>query len=182
MIASESWPLLAALSVHDLPTVNALLNATAAVLLVVGYRLIRQGRVQAHKRVMLSAFAVSIVFLACYLTYHYQVLHVEFAGPPAICVVYLAILITHVILAACVPVLAIVTIWLGLTDRRAAHRRWARWTLPIWLYVSVTGVVVYLMLYHLWPAPPAAAMLRECPWAVRTTQSAQSITHCRVPC
>ena len=159
MIASGSWPLLAALSVHDLPTVNALLNATAAVLLVVGYRLIRQGRVAAHKRVMLSAFAVSIVFLVCYLVYHFYVLHVPFAGPPAVRVVYLAILITHVILAACVPVLAIVTIWLGLTDRRVAHRRWARWTLPIWLYVSVTGVVVYLMLYHLWPGPPPAAML-----------------------
>jgi uncharacterized membrane protein YozB (DUF420 family) len=155
-------PLLAALSVADLPTVNALLNATAAVLLVVGYRLIRQRREQAHKRVMLSAFAVSIVFLACYLVYHWQVRHVPFAGPPTVRVVYLAILITHVILAACVPVLAIVTIWLGLTDRRVAHRRWARWTLPIWLYVSITGVVVYLMLYHLWPASPETAMLGEC--------------------
>ncbi len=159
MIASEFWPLVAALTVRDLPTVNALLNATAAVLLVVGYRLIRQGRVEAHKRVMLSAFAVSIVFLVCYLVYHFYVLHVPFAGPPAVRAVYLAILGTHVVLAACVPVLAIVTIWLGLTDRRAAHRRWARWTLPIWLYVSVTGVVVYLMLYHLWPGPPPAAML-----------------------
>lgn len=159
MIASEFGPLLAAFTVHDLPTVNALLNATAAVLLVVGYRLIRQGRVEAHKRTMLSAFAVSIVFLACYLVYHFYVLHVPFAGPPAVRVVYLAILLTHVVLAACVPVLAVVTIWLGLADRRAAHRRWARWTLPIWLYVSVTGVIVYLMLYHLWPGPPQAAML-----------------------
>jgi uncharacterized membrane protein YozB (DUF420 family) len=159
VIASEFWPLLAAFTVHDLPTVNALLNATAAVLLVIGYRLIRQGRVEAHKRTMLSAFAVSIVFLACYLVYHFYVLHVPFAGPPAVRVVYLAILFTHVVLAACVPVLAIVTIWLGLSDRRAAHRRWARWTLPIWLYVSVTGVIVYLMLYHLWPGPSQAAML-----------------------
>ncbi|MBX9788344.1 MAG: DUF420 domain-containing protein [Pirellulales bacterium] len=152
-------PILAAFSVEDLPTVNALLNATAAVLLVVGYVLIRQGREQAHKRAMLSAFGVSIAFLACYLVYHWQVRHVPFLGPPVVRVVYLAILISHIVLAACVPVLAIVTIWLGLADRRAAHRRLARWTLPIWLYVSVTGVIVYLMLYHLWPGAPATAML-----------------------
>ncbi|MGD9648107.1 MAG: DUF420 domain-containing protein [Pirellulales bacterium] len=160
---------LAMLSVADLPTVNALLNATAAVLLVVGYWLIRQRREQAHKWVMLSAFGVSIVFLACYLVYHWHVKHVPFTGPSGVRIVYLAILFSHVVLAACVPVLAIVTIWLGLSDRRAAHRRWARWTLPIWLYVSVTGVIVYVMLYHLWPASNETAMLEGCSWAVACT-------------
>ena len=161
MIAVGRGLAFALLSVDDLPTVNALLNATAAVLLVVGYLLIRRGREQAHKRAMLSAFAVSIAFLACYLVYHWHVRHVPFAGPPGVRVVYLAILISHVVLAACVPVLAIVTIWFGLTDRRGVHRRLARWTLPIWLYVSVTGVIVYLMLYHLWPGAPGAAMLEQ---------------------
>jgi uncharacterized membrane protein YozB (DUF420 family) len=98
---------------------------------------------------MLSAFVVSIVFLACYLVYHYHVGSKPFEGPPAVRPVYYTILITHVFLAACVPVLAGVTIVLGLKDRRAKHRRWARWTFPIWLYVSITGVVIYVMLYHL---------------------------------
>ena len=148
-----------------LPTVNATLNAAATVLLLWGYRLIKAKRETAHKRVMLSAFAVSIVFLVCYLTYHaalhYQTGqgHVSFAGPPAVRTVYLAILFTHVALAATVPVLAGVTIYLGYRDRRIPHRRWAQWTFPIWLYVSITGVVIYLMLYHLYPAPTGAATI-----------------------
>lgn len=144
LLTSPLW----AFSVSDLPTVNALLNATATVLLVVGYALIKRGQEQAHKRAMLAAFAVSILFLACYLTYHYQALHVKFTGPTTVRYVYYAILIPHVILAAAVPFLAVTTIYLGLTDQRARHRRIARWTFPIWLFVSVTGVIVYVMLYH----------------------------------
>ncbi len=145
-----------------LPTINATLNGIATVLLIAGFRLIKAKRETAHARVMLSAFGVSILFLACYLTYHALLLgktgqgHVTFQGPPAARAIYLAILITHVSLAAVVPVLAGVTIYLGYRDRRARHRRWAKWTFPIWLYVSITGVVIYLMLYHLYP-PPAPA-------------------------
>jgi uncharacterized membrane protein YozB (DUF420 family) len=139
-------------TVEQLPAVNATLNALAAVLLVVGWTLIKTGREQAHKFAMLSAFAVSSVFLTCYLVYHFQVGSVKFQGPANVRTVYFAILISHVALAATVPVLAGMTIYLGLADRRVKHRRLARWTFPIWLYVSITGVIIYLMLYHLYPA------------------------------
>jgi uncharacterized membrane protein YozB (DUF420 family) len=132
-----------------LPSINAALNATAAVLLVWGYRLIRRKRIEAHRRVMTAAFVVSCLFLAGYLTYHYRVGTVRFPKTGAIRAVYLSILATHTVLAAAVPVLAIVTLRRGLAARYDKHRRIARWTLPIWLYVSVTGVVVYVMLYHL---------------------------------
>jgi len=132
-----------------LPTINAILNATAAVLLVWGYTLIRRKRIQAHRRVMIAAFITSSIFLACYLIYHYQVGVVRFPGAGVIRAVYLSILTTHTILAATVPVLAIITLRRGLSARYDKHRRIAHWTLPIWLYVSVTGVVVYVMLYHL---------------------------------
>ena len=132
-----------------LPTVNAALNATAAVLLVWGYTLIRRKRIQAHRKVMTAAFVTSCLFLACYLIYHYQVGSVRFQKTGAIRTVYLSILATHTVLAAAVPVLAIITLRRGLAARYDKHRRIAHWTLPIWLYVSVTGVVVYVMLYHL---------------------------------
>ncbi len=132
-----------------LPTVNAVLNATAAALLVWGYTLIRRRRIQQHRKVMQTAFVVSCLFLVCYLVYHYQVGSVRFQRTGAIKTLYLSILGTHTVLAAAVPVLAIVTLRRGLSARYDKHRRIARWTLPIWLYVSVTGVVVYLMLYHL---------------------------------
>lgn len=132
-----------------LPTVNAILNATAAVLLVWGYWLIRHRRIRTHRRVMSAAFAVSCLFLACYLVYHAQAGSKHFAHAGAIRAVYLSVLGTHTVLAAAVPVLAILTLRRGLAQRIDAHRRMARWTLPIWLYVSVTGVVVYAMLYHL---------------------------------
>ena len=132
----------------NLPTLNACLNATAAVLLVAGYALIRTGRKRAHRGVMLAAFTVSTLFLVSYLVYHYQVGSVRYPGGGAIRTVYLTILATHTLLAAAVPPLAIVTLRRGLGARFDRHRAIARWTLPIWLYVSVTGVVVYLMLYH----------------------------------
>jgi len=132
-----------------LPTVNAVLNATAAVLLVWGYTLIRRKRIQAHRKVMITAFVTSCLFLVCYLVYHAQVGSVRFQKAGAIRTVYLSILATHTILAAAVPVLAIITLRRGLAARYDKHRRLARWTLPTWLYVSVTGVVVYVMLYHL---------------------------------
>jgi protein SCO1/2/putative membrane protein len=132
-----------------LPSVNAVLNATAAVLLVWGYTLIRRRRIAQHRKVMQTAFVVSCLFLVCYLVYHYQVGSVRFPKTGAIKTLYLSILGTHTILAAAVPVLAIITLRRGLSARYDKHRRIARWTLPIWLYVSVTGVVVYLMLYHL---------------------------------
>jgi len=133
-----------------LPTVNATLNALSAVLLVWGYTLIRRKQVDRHRRVMLTAFATSCLFLVCYLVYHAQVGSVPFGHEgTTIRTVYFVILITHTILAATVPVLAIITLRRALAARYDKHRRIARWTLPVWLYVSVTGVVVYVMLYHL---------------------------------
>ncbi|HTT60490.1 MAG TPA: DUF420 domain-containing protein [Bryobacteraceae bacterium] len=137
------------MTLHDLPSVNAALNATAAVLLVWGYTLIRRKRIQTHRKVMLAAFATSSLFLICYIVYHAQVGSVHFPKTGAIRTVYLSILGTHTLLAATVPVLAIITLSRALGGRFDKHRKIARWTLPIWLYVSVTGVVVYLMLYHM---------------------------------
>lgn len=137
-----------------LPSVNALLNGAATILLVAGLAAIKTGRRGAHKRIMLTAFCVSVAFLACYLTYHFGLRHytgssskpfpADHAGRPA----YLTILVTHVVLAAAVPVLAIVTIVRGLRQDWERHRRIAKITFPIWLYVSVTGVIIYWMLYH----------------------------------
>jgi putative membrane protein len=137
------------ISVHDLPAVNATLNATAAVLLVWGYILIRRRAVAAHRRVMLAAFATSTVFLCCYLIYHYNVGSVRFPRTGTIRTVYISILATHTALAAAVPPLAIITLSRGLRERFDRHRKIARWALPVWLYVSVTGVVVYWMLYRM---------------------------------
>ena len=152
--------------VTTLPTINASLNALATVLLVIGYVLIKQRRETAHKRTMYAAFATSVLFLCSYLTYHFQVRHTSFGGPPTIAYLYYAILITHVVLAAAVPFLAVITIYHGVRDNRLKHRRIARWTFPIWLYVSVTGVVIYLMLYHLYPPTAAAAILHAASFAV----------------
>ena len=132
-----------------LPAINAVLNATAAILLIWGYTLIRRKRIQTHRKVMLAAFAVSSAFLVCYLIYHFQVGSVRYRKTGALRAIYLSILATHTILAAAVPPLAVVTLSRGLGARFDKHRRIARWTLPIWLYVSVTGVLVYLMLYRL---------------------------------
>lgn len=139
------------MSVRDLPTLNAALNATSAVLLLLGYRFIRRREITAHRACMLAAFAVSVIFLISYLTYHFQVGSVRFQGSGWIRGVYFTILITHTILAALVPPLAVVTLTRALRGQFERHRRLARWTFPIWLYVSVTGVVVYVMLYQLYP-------------------------------
>lgn len=132
-----------------LPSVNAFLNGTAAVLLVWGYTLIRRKRIDTHRKVMQTAFLVSCLFLVCYLVYHAQVGSVRFQKTGVIRSVYLTILATHTVLAATVPVLAIITLRRARAGKFDRHRQIARWTLPIWLYVSVTGVVVYVMLYHL---------------------------------
>lgn len=131
-----------------LPAINAILNATAAILLVRGVMLIKAGRKVQHKKTMLAAFATSVVFLICYLIYHAQVGSKPFGHEgQAIRPVYFAILISHTVLAAAVPFLAIITLRRGLRNDLRRHVALARWTFPIWLYVSVTGVVVYLMLY-----------------------------------
>ena len=137
------------MSVADLPALNALLNLTAAVLLVIGWRFIKARRVDAHRRTMIAAFCTSAVFLASYLTYHAQVGSKPFPGTGVLRVIYFSVLIPHILLAAAILPLAIVTLRRGLARNDAAHRRIARITLPIWLFVSVTGVVVYLMLYQL---------------------------------
>ena len=137
------------IGIHDLPAVNASLNATSAVLLTTGYGLIRRHKVQPHKRVMIAAFCVSSAFLVCYIIYHAHVGSVHFPHTGALRSAYLSILFTHTVLAATVPFLAIITLRRGLKRKDARHRAIARWTLPIWLYVNVTGVIVYLMLYHL---------------------------------
>ena len=138
-----------------LPHVNASLNALATVLLIVGYLQIKRKQESAHKWTMLACFGVSVLFLACYLTYHLNIVggSKRFPSyPPAIVrYSYYSILLSHVLLAAAVPFLAIATICLGLWNWRRAHVRLAWWTFPIWLYVSVTGVIVYLMLYQLYP-------------------------------
>jgi uncharacterized membrane protein YozB (DUF420 family) len=135
--------------VSHLPALNATLNAIAAVFLTVGYILIRRGHRAAHKRCMLGALTTSALFLASYVIYHLNAGSRPFPGQGAIRAVYFTILITHVVLAAAILPLALVTTARGLRSRYDRHVRIARWTLPIWLYVSVTGVVIYLMLYQL---------------------------------
>ncbi len=140
---------------HDLPAVNAFLNGLSAVLLVAGYRAVRRRRVALHQTCMLTALAVSVLFLVSYLYYHFQVKGgrpTPFSGEGWIRPVYFTILLTHTVLAAVAAPLALVTAYLGLRGRLKRHVRIARWTLPIWLYVSVTGVVVYWMLYRLYPS------------------------------
>jgi putative membrane protein len=136
------------LSVHDLPAVNATLNGVAGVLLLIGFLLIRSRRIDLHRRFMIAAFVASALFLVSYLVYHAQVGSVRFTRQGFVRPLYFTILITHVVLAAAVLPLAILTLTRGLKGRFSAHRAIARWTLPIWLYVSVTGVLVYVLLYQ----------------------------------
>ena len=137
-------------SVSDLPLVNASLNGVATVLLIVGYACIRRRRITAHRTAMVAAFVTSVLFLMSYLTYHAHAGSRPFPGQGPIRVVYFVILISHIILAATIPPLAGITLWRAYRRRFDRHMKIARWTLPLWLYVSVTGIIVYLMLYQLY--------------------------------
>ena len=147
------------MSIHDLPAINATLNAISGVLLVIAYALIRARRIEQHRAVMIAAFSTSSLFLVCYIIYHAQVGSVPFTRQGFVRPLYFTILITHVTLAAAVPPMAIVTLSRGLKARYPQHRRIARWTFPIWLYVSVTGVLVYFILYQ-WFPPASLALGR----------------------
>jgi uncharacterized membrane protein YozB (DUF420 family) len=135
-----------------LPHFNALLNTTSALLLLAGFRFIRLRRIQAHRNCQVTAVLTSTLFLISYLTYHYYHGATRFAGQGLVRPVYFAILITHTILAVVIVPLIIVTLYRAVRRDFLRHRRIARWTLPLWLYVSVTGVIVYLMLYHIYPS------------------------------
>lgn len=149
-------PIALLLAIHPLATLNAVLNTVATVLLAAGWIFIARGNWRAHRAAMVAAFVVSACFLVSYLTYHYLVGHVSFAGQGTVRLVYLGILLTHIVLAVAVPVLAIAMFVLAWRGKWVQHRLLGRITLPVWLYVSVTGVVIYLMVYHLYPAPPEA--------------------------
>ena len=137
------------LTISDLPTINALLNTLSGILLTIGYVLIRQRKIEAHKNCMLAAFAVSALFLASYLVYHYHAGSKTFPGQGWIRPLYFTILISHIILAFFIVPLALRTLYLAWRKRFSAHRRIAKVTFPIWMYVSITGVLIYLMLYQL---------------------------------
>lgn len=137
------------MTLRDLPALNAALNGTAGLLILIGWVLIRRGHRLAHRRVMLAAVACSALFLVSYLVYHFNVGSVRFQGTGTIRTVYLAILLTHTVLATAIVPLVLVTLNHGLRERFDKHRRIARVTLPLWAYVSVTGVVIYWMLYRL---------------------------------
>ncbi len=137
------------MTVTDLPALNATLNAISGVLLVTGYLMIRRGERAKHRACMIAALVVSALFLTSYVIYHLQVGSVPFRGTGLIRVVYFSVLIPHVILAVAILPLVIITVSRGLSARYDKHRAIARWTLPLWLYVSVTGVIVYLMLYQM---------------------------------
>jgi uncharacterized membrane protein YozB (DUF420 family) len=141
------------LSLADLPAVNAILNASSAVLLSTGYRFIRRRQVHAHKLCMVAAFGTSTLFLISYLTYHYHVGSRPFQGQGWVRPLYFTILISHTILAAVIVPLALITLYRAWKADFAKHAGVARWTLPIWLYVSITGVIIYVMLYQLFPQP-----------------------------
>jgi uncharacterized membrane protein YozB (DUF420 family) len=136
-----------------LPHLNAVLNSTSALLLLAGFRFIRHGRILAHRNCQVTAFVTSTLFLVSYLTYHYYHGATRFAGQGPVRPLYFAILITHTILAVVIVPLILVTLYRAARKDFIRHRRIARWTLPLWLYVSITGVIVYLMLYHLYPSP-----------------------------
>jgi uncharacterized membrane protein YozB (DUF420 family) len=136
-------------NLSDLPALNATLNATSAVLLMIGYGFIRRGQVRRHRAAMISACVVSTLFLTSYLIYHANAGSKPFSGHGPIRVVYFTILITHILLAAAILPLALITLSRGLRGRFDRHVAIARWTFPIWMYVSVTGVIVYLMLYRM---------------------------------
>lgn len=137
--------------ISQLPHLNAFLNTTSAILLIAGYRFIRTGRILAHRNCQVSAFVTSVLFLISYLTYHYHHGDTQFPGQGIVRPFYFTILITHIVLAIVIVPLVLITLTRAARGDFVRHRRIARWTLPLWLYVSVTGVIVYLMLYHLYP-------------------------------
>ena len=137
------------IAISDLPTVNATLNTISAALLTTGFVMIRRRKTVAHRNCMIAAFVVSGLFLTSYLIYHYHAGSTPFEGTGWIRSIYFAVLIPHIILAALILPLALITLYFALRKRFTKHRRIARWTLPIWLYVSLTGIIVYWMLYHL---------------------------------
>jgi len=142
------------MTVHDLPAVNASLNALSAVWLSAGYLYIRSGNKAAHRNCMVAAFVTSVLFLACYLTYHATVKTItHFVQPAWFRPIYLTILLTHTVLAMVIVPLILITLYRARKQQFEAHKKLARWTLPLWLYVSVTGVVVYLLLYQIFPQP-----------------------------
>ena len=149
------------LTLNLLPTINAVLNGASAILLVLGFVLIRQKRIRAHRICMLSAFTTSALFLASYLVYHLQVGSVAFAGQDSVRLLYYAILVSHVGLAILVVPLGLTALFFGLTRRFARHKGVAHKALPLWLYVSITGVIVYLMLYQLSPSSPVITQLTK---------------------
>lgn len=137
--------------ISSLPHLNALLNSTSALFLVAGYSFIRAGRVAAHRTCQILALSASVLFLASYLTYHYYHGATRFTGQGIVRSVYFTILTSHTILAVVIVPLVLLTVYRAARRDFVRHRKIARWTLPLWLYVSVTGVFVYLMLYHLYP-------------------------------
>ena len=142
------------MTVGDLPLLNAILNASSGILLFVGHRFIKKGRRDLHKRTMLAVFVTSSLFLLSYLTYHYIHGSEHFQGQGVVRPIYFLILGSHTILAAAIVPLALITVTRGLNGKYPQHKKIARWTYPIWLYVSVTGVVIYLMLYQFFLANP----------------------------
>ena len=140
------------MTLHDLPALNAGLNSTSAALLVVGFVCIRRRHIAAHRACMVGAFVASCLFLVSYLTYHAQAGTTRFTAPGWIRPVYFTILTTHTVLAAAIVPMVLLTLRRALRGDFARHARLARWTLPLWLYVSVTGVVIYVLLYHVAPA------------------------------
>jgi putative membrane protein len=140
------------MTVHDLPAVNAMLNSLSAVFLALGFVFIKRGNKLAHRNCMIAAFTTSVVFLACYLTYHINVKTVtHFVEPAWFRPIYLLILLTHTVLAVVIVPMILITLWRAKKEHFELHKRIARWTWPLWMYVSVTGVVVYLLLYQIFP-------------------------------
>ena len=140
------------MTVHDLPAVNATLNGLSAIFLAAGFVAIKRGEKIAHRNCMISAFVTSVIFLGCYLTYHATVKTItHFVDPAWFRPIYLTILVTHTILAAAIVPLILMTLWRAKKQNFDAHKKIARWTWPLWMYVSVTGVVIYLLLYQIFP-------------------------------
>jgi putative membrane protein len=141
------------MSISDLPALNASLNGVATIFLTLGYIFVRRQKLEAHRKCMIAAFTTSILFLTSYVIYHYNAGSVPFTGQGWIRWVYFPILITHILLAMVIVPLVLMTLVRAFKERFESHKKIARWTWPIWMYVSITGVIIYVMLYHLYPGP-----------------------------